>query len=137
MSQVPEKDDQTDVDSVPDDGTSTPQEGPAAGGAEAVQSLNPLAKYDVLFLVKKAKYYNEENWSLTDQVNEICATCGKTLGAHYGGGPEIWCDNKKRRRFMEDKKATEVFVALRIMLGGLVFPSEPKSTDLLIPWTLK
>jgi hypothetical protein len=110
VPEVPGQNEADPVESVPDDRASPIKEGPSSGGVETVQPI----EYDMEYLIRKAKQYHSKS---EDEFSFICERCGKTFGEHFGNV----CERKHAQcfslniydNFIENKKATEFFNALR------------------------
>jgi hypothetical protein len=114
VPEVPDQNETDHVEPMPDGRASSSEEGPTAGGVETVQPV----EYDMEYLIKKARQYDGRSF---DEFSFICQTCGHTFGEHYGDAvtrttsrcqPGANCID----RFVENKKATEFFNALRQMV---------------------
>lgn len=91
-----------------------PQEGSHAAGDERIQPID-LEKLDMKLLFKIAREYNKSCYKLDNAFSDMCATCGRPWGTHFSHYCISWRNENKI--FKEDKKLTEFFRYLRILLG--------------------
>ena len=114
MPPVPGCHEETDEHTDDRDRETSSQEGPPAGGDEKLQQID-IAHLDIKELFKIARVYNIQNYTYTSPFSQMCQTCGKPWGSHYGDNCISWDNDSKR--FKESKKFTEFFNSLRALVG--------------------
>ena len=90
------------------------EEGPPAGGDEKLQQID-IAHLDIKELFKIARVYNRQNYTYTSPFSQMCQTCGRPWGSHYGPNCLSWDNDSKK--FKENKKFTDFFNSLRALVG--------------------
>ena len=114
MQRVPRPDEENHEHTDDRDRETSSKEGPPAGGDEKLQQID-IAHLDIKELFKIARVYNRQNYTYTSPFSQMCQTCGKPWGSHYGDNCISW--NNDSKKFKESKKFTYFFNSLRALVG--------------------